>query len=109
MFDVDGALVGYGGLAPEPLVEFIAAGKAQDYVKAREIHARLLPVTKTVYHRGSHMEGTCALKIGLVHRGVLEHDTVRSPLIPLSAEAGKEIQTALDLAGLGAAAIPAAA
>ena len=25
MFDVDGALVGYGGLAPEPLIEFIAA------------------------------------------------------------------------------------
>ncbi len=28
MFDVDGLLVGYGGLAPEPLVELIAAGKA---------------------------------------------------------------------------------
>ena len=25
MFDVDGALVGYGGLAPEPLIELIAA------------------------------------------------------------------------------------
>ena len=29
MFDVDGLLVGYGGLAPEPLLELIAAGKAQ--------------------------------------------------------------------------------
>ena len=35
MFDVDGALVGYGGLAPEPLIELIAAGKAKDYAKAR--------------------------------------------------------------------------
>ena len=35
MFDVDGALVGYGGLAPEPLIEMIAAGKAKDYAKAR--------------------------------------------------------------------------
>ena len=34
MFDVDGA-VGYGGLAPEPLIELIAAGKAQDYAAAR--------------------------------------------------------------------------
>jgi hypothetical protein len=25
MFDVDGALVGYSGLAPEPLIELIAA------------------------------------------------------------------------------------
>ena len=35
MFDVDGALVGYGGIAPEPLIEMIAAGKAKDYAKAR--------------------------------------------------------------------------
>jgi dihydrodipicolinate synthase/N-acetylneuraminate lyase len=68
MFDVDGALVGYGGLAPEPLIELIAAGKAKDYAKARAINDRLLPVTRTVYHRGSHMEGTVALKHGLVAR-----------------------------------------
>ena len=62
MFDVDGALVGYGGIAPEPLIEMIAAGKAKDYAKARAIHDRLLPVTSNVYHRGSHMEGSVALK-----------------------------------------------
>ena len=33
MFDVDGALVGYGGLTPEPLIELIAAGKAKDYAE----------------------------------------------------------------------------
>ena len=42
MFDVDGALVGYGGLTPEPLIEMIAAGKAKDYPKARAIHDKLL-------------------------------------------------------------------
>jgi 4-hydroxy-tetrahydrodipicolinate synthase len=109
MFDVDGALVGYGGLAPEPLVEFIAAGKAKDYKKARTIHDQLMPVTKAVYHRGSHMEGTCALKIGLVHRGVLKNATVRSPLIPLSKEAEQEINSALDQAGLGIAQLTQAA
>jgi triosephosphate isomerase len=35
--DVDGALVGYGGIAPEPLIELIAAGKAKDYAKALEL------------------------------------------------------------------------
>ncbi|MFQ9621817.1 MAG: dihydrodipicolinate synthase family protein [Enterobacteriaceae bacterium] len=45
-FDVDGFLVGYGNIAPEPLIEMIKAGKAGDYVKARELHDRLLPVTK---------------------------------------------------------------
>lgn len=100
MFDVDGALVGYGGLAPEPLIEFIAAGKARDYVAARAVHDRLLPVTKAVYHRGSHMEGTVALKLGLKARGILPSAAVRSPLIDLSAEAEKEITSALESAGL---------
>ncbi|TQC49905.1 dihydrodipicolinate synthase family protein [Rhodococcus sp. WS4] len=100
MFDVDGALVGYGGLAPEPLVELIAAGKAKDYAAARAIHDRLLPVTRNVYHRGSHMEGTVALKEGLVARGILEHATVRPPLLPLAEGAGAEIAAALQSAGL---------
>jgi 4-hydroxy-tetrahydrodipicolinate synthase len=100
MFDVDGLLVGYGGLAPEPLLELIAAGKAHDYDAARAVHDRLLPVTKAVYHRGSHMEGTVALKLGLKARGILEHATVRSPLIDLSAEAEEEIRLALKSAGL---------
>ncbi|CAG9297596.1 dihydrodipicolinate synthase family protein [Celerinatantimonas diazotrophica] len=100
MFDVDGALVGYGGLAPEPLVELIAAGKARDYPRARAIHDRLFPVTQAVYHRGSHMEGTVALKEGLVARGILEHATVRSPLHPLKEGAHEEIAAALRSAKL---------
>lgn len=100
MFDVDGVLVGYGGLAPEPLVEYLAAAKARDYPAARAIHDRLLPVTKAVYHRGSHMEGTCALKLGLVARGKLEHATVRSPLMPLAEGAAEEIRAALRSANL---------
>lgn len=101
MFDVDGALVGYGGIAPEPLIEMIAAGKAKDYKKARELHDRLLPVTKNVYHRGSHMEGTVALKWALVARGILDHATVRSPLLPLAEGADREIAEAMRAAGLG--------
>jgi len=101
MFDVDGALVGYGCIAPEPLVELIAAGKAKDYAKARELHDRLLPVTANVYHRGSHMEGSVALKWALVHRGILEHATVRSPLLPLAEGADREIAEAMASAGLG--------
>ncbi|MDR7303701.1 dihydrodipicolinate synthase family protein [Haloactinomyces albus] len=100
MFDVDGALVGYGGLAPEPLIELIAAGKASDYPAARAVHDRLLPVTKAVYHRGSHMEGTVALKLGLKARGLLPSATVRSPLIDLSTEAEEEITLALKKAEL---------
>lgn len=95
MFDVDGALVGYGGIAPELLIDLIAAGKARNYPKARAIHDQLLPVTRNVYHRGSHMEGTVALKHALVARGILEHATVRSPLLPLADGADREIADAL--------------
>src|SRR6476660_10323342 len=84
IMDVDGLLVGYGNMAPELLVELIKAGKAQDWAAAKKIHNQLLPVTKAVYHRGSHMEGTVALKHALVSRGVLPHATVRSPLLPLA-------------------------
>ncbi len=101
MFDVDGALVGYGCIAPELLVQMIEAGKAKDYAKARALHDRLLPVTANVYHRGSHMEGTVALKWALVARGILEHATVRSPLLPLAAGAEDEIPAAMASAGLG--------
>ena len=108
MFDVDGALVGYGCIAPEPLIELIAAGRARDYVKARAIHDRLLPVTRKVYHRTSHMEGTVALKHALVARGILEHATVRSPLLPLEPGADVEIANAMRAAGLGAVSLAGA-
>lgn len=100
VFDVDGMLVGYGNVAPELLIEQIKAGKAKDYVKARAIHDRLLPVTKNIYHRGSHMEGTVALKHALVARGILEHATVRSPLLPLPDGADAEIYAAVQSASL---------
>jgi 4-hydroxy-tetrahydrodipicolinate synthase len=99
-FDVDGFLVGYGNIAPEALIEMINAGKARDYKKAREVHDRLLPVTKAVYHRGSHMEGTVALKHALVARGILSHATVRSPLVPLEDGAEKEIHDAVAASAL---------
>lgn len=101
MFDVDGLLVGYGNIAPELLIDLIHAGKAQDYTAARTIFERLLPVTRAVYHRGSHMEGTVALKIGLRYRGVLDHATIREPLKDLGAAAEREIEAAFEAAGIG--------
>ncbi|MEC7670703.1 MAG: dihydrodipicolinate synthase family protein, partial [Pseudomonadota bacterium] len=101
MFDVDGLLVGYGNIAPELLIDLIHAGKAQDYTAARAIFERLLPVTRAVYHRGSHMEGTVALKIGLRHRGLLDHATIREPLKDLGEAAEREIEAAFEAAGIG--------
>ena len=107
VFDVDGLLVGYGNIAPELLIKLLKAGQAHDYDAARAVHDQLFPVTRTVYHRGSHMEGTVALKEALVARGVLDTATVRSPLRPLAAGAHEEIAAALASAGLGKAQVPA--
>lgn len=108
MFDVDGLLVGYGSITPELLVDLIEAGKAQDYPAARAVFERLLPVTRAVYHRGSHMEGTVALKIGLCFRGLLNHATVREPLKELGDEAVREIELAFETARIGRFDQPAA-
>ncbi|THY47340.1 aldolase, partial [Aureobasidium pullulans] len=99
-FDIDGFLVGCGNIAPELLIQMIEAGKAKDYARARQLHDQLLPLTKAVYHRGSHMEGTVALKHALVARGILNHATVRSPLMPLAEGADKEIHAAVQFADL---------
>jgi 4-hydroxy-tetrahydrodipicolinate synthase len=56
----------------QDLIQLIEPGKAKDYVKARAVHDKLLPVTKAGYHRGSHIKGTVALKHALVARGNLE-------------------------------------
>ncbi len=101
MFDVDGALVGYGALVPETIWELLQAGKRRDYPAARAVHDRLPPLTKAIYHCGSHLEGSVALKLGLVQRGVIPNANVRSPLLPLAPEAGDEIVAALAHAGLG--------
>lgn len=100
MFDVDGLLVGYGNMAPELLIEYLNAGKAQDYTLARKYHEQLLPVTRAVYHRGSHMEGTVALKHALRARGLIDNVNIREPLKPIGDAADAEIRAAVKASGL---------
>jgi 4-hydroxy-tetrahydrodipicolinate synthase len=100
MFDVDGLLVGYGNMAPELLIEYLAAGKAQDYTLARKYHEQLLPITRAVYHRGSHMEGSVALKHALRARGLIDNVNVREPLKALGDGADEEIRAAVKASGL---------
>lgn len=100
MFDVDGLLVGYGNMAPELLLEYLAAGKAQDYTLARKYHEQLLPITRAVYHRGSHMEGSVALKHALRARGLIDNVNVREPLKALGDGADAEIRAAVKASGL---------
>ena len=100
MWESDGALVGYGALIPELLVEELTKAKAHDYDAAKEVHDRMLPITKAVYHRTSHIESTPAMKLGLVERGILRSAHVRSPLMPLEDGARENIRAAMIAAGV---------
>ncbi|MBS1693493.1 MAG: dihydrodipicolinate synthase family protein [Actinobacteria bacterium] len=100
MWESDGALVGYGALIPELLVEELQKAKAHDYDAAKEVHDRMLPITKAVYHRSSHIESTPAMKLGLVERGILRSAYVRSPLQPLEEGARENIRRAMATAGV---------
>ena len=98
-WNCDGFLVGYGQIVPEAMQELLDACHAKDVDAAYAVHDRLMPLTKVVYHRPSHMEGTVALKHGLISRGILSHATVRAPLLSLPENAHDEIDAAMKLAG----------
>jgi 4-hydroxy-tetrahydrodipicolinate synthase len=100
MWESDGALVGYGALIPELLIELLTKAKAHDYDAAKEVHDRMLPITKAVYHRTSHIESTPAMKLGLVERGILQSAYVRSPLMALEDGARENIRAAMVAAGV---------
>lgn len=100
MWESDGALVGYAALIPELMVELLAKAKSHDYDAAKECYDRMAAITAAVYHRSSHIESTAAMKIGLVQRGIIAHDTVRPPLMPLETTAAGQIASALAAAGV---------
>lgn len=101
MWEADGSLIGYASLVPELMVALQEAASARDYTRAKALYDTSAALTKIVYHRQSHMEGTIALKIGLVARGILPHATVRPPLFPLGSDDEKAIREALEIAGVG--------
>jgi 4-hydroxy-tetrahydrodipicolinate synthase len=98
-WNCDGYLVGYGQIVPEAMIELMEACRDKDVDRAYAVHDKLMPLTKVVYHRPSHMEGTVALKHGLIARGVLTDATVRAPLLALPKGAHDDIEAAMRFAG----------
>lgn len=100
MWESDGALIGYGAVVPELMVELLANAKAHDYDAAKATYDRITPLTKAMYHRDPHIESTAALKVALAYRGVIPNTVVRSPLMPVPSEGVREIEAALQYAGI---------
>lgn len=100
MWESDGALVGYGAVVPELMVELLRHAKAHDYPAAKKTYDRITPLTKALYHRVPHVEATAALKVALAYRGVLRNASVRSPLMSIPASGIGQIHDALQHAGI---------
>jgi 4-hydroxy-tetrahydrodipicolinate synthase len=96
LWEADGAILSYGALIPELLVDLIAAARRHDYPAAKRIYDHIVPLTKAIYLREPHVTATVALKAGLVQRGVIATDVVRSPLLPLDPTHVSEIHAALE-------------
>lgn len=100
MWESDGALVGYGAVVPELMVELLKRAKAHDYDAAKQLYDRIAPLTKALYHRTPHVEATAALKVALAYRGILPNSCVRSPLMPVATSAVQDIEEAMEMAGI---------
>jgi 4-hydroxy-tetrahydrodipicolinate synthase len=98
LWEADGAILSYGALIPEILVDLIAAARRHDYPAAKRIYDRIVPLTKAIYLREPHVTATVALKVGLRSRGVIATDLVRSPLLALDPATVSEVRAALEYA-----------
>lgn len=100
LWESDGALLSYGAVIPELLIELIGQAKNHDYEAAKATYDRITPLTAAIYHRHPHIEATAALKVALLYRGGIPTATVRSPLLPLDKASVNEIHSALEHASI---------
>jgi 4-hydroxy-tetrahydrodipicolinate synthase len=77
--------------------EMVEAMDRSDLAAARAAHHRLVPVVEAVMNR---MPGAVAAKAALHLQGVLPHSAMRGPLVPADGTQLRELETALDAAGL---------
>lgn len=95
----DGCLIGFGTLACREQVEMYEAVRAGDFARAEELAERLRPLNEAVFAPPVR-DYRARTKAALVMQGVIEHDTVREPLLTPSAPQLEAIRSGLQVAGL---------
>jgi len=95
----EGILSGSGSVIAAELAQMMAAVTRGDLFGAREVHEKLRPLTKFFY-KPPFIDMHTRMKDALVMLGVLEHATVRPPLLPTSDADKAELRAALQFAGL---------
>ena len=94
----EGALIGFGAVATGQQVELIELALAGHLDEAREIMERLTPLANTIFAPPVR-NYRARSKAALVMQGLLERETVRPPLMPISDAEREGIRKALIYAG----------
>ena len=98
MLGAEGALIGFGAVATRQQVELVEHALAGRYQEARRIMDRLTPLVNTIFAAPvRNYRARC--KAALVMQGIVERETVRPPLLPISAAERELIRKAMVVAG----------
>ncbi|MFI5312688.1 MAG: dihydrodipicolinate synthase family protein [Candidatus Dormibacteria bacterium] len=98
LLGAEGALIGFGAVATRQQVELIEHALAGRHAQARAIMDRLTPLVNEIF--AAPVRGYRArAKAALVMQGVLEGETVREPLLPISDQERERIRAAMRIAG----------
>ncbi|MGE5459776.1 MAG: dihydrodipicolinate synthase family protein [Solirubrobacterales bacterium] len=99
LLGADGALLGFGTLAAAEQVEMLEAVRAGDHARAQELAGILQPLCDAIF-AAPVRDYRARIKHALTTLGVIDHPSVRPPLLPLAAEEARAVERALEEAGL---------
>jgi 4-hydroxy-tetrahydrodipicolinate synthase len=98
LLGAEGALIGFGAVATKQQVDMIDHALAGRHEKAREIMARLTPLVDEIFSPPvRNYRARC--KAALVMQEILDRETVRPPLLPITDGERERIRKALIFAG----------
>ncbi|MDQ2960777.1 MAG: dihydrodipicolinate synthase family protein [Candidatus Dormibacteraeota bacterium] len=98
LLGAEGALIGFGAVATRQQVELIEHDLAGRHDQAKAIMERLTPLVNEVFSAPVR-NYRARTKAALVMQGLLDDETVREPLLPISAAERERIRKAMVLAG----------
>jgi 4-hydroxy-tetrahydrodipicolinate synthase len=98
LLGAEGALIGFGAVAVRQQVELIEHALAGRHKEAREIMDRLTPLVNAIFAPPVR-NYRARTKAALVMQGLLERETVRPPLMPISEAERERIRKAMIHAG----------
>ena len=94
----EGALIGFGAVATRQQVELVDHALAGRHPEARRIRDRLTPLVNAIFATPVRNYRARA-KAALVMQGILDRETVRPPLLPISDAERSRIHEAMVFAG----------